>query len=49
MRIEYLHASKYGNGAMVAQELVRWTRVRPIMIEILQRKGLVEVAKARSR
>src|SRR5215831_21107103 len=30
------------------QELTRWTRVRPMMNEILQRKGLVEVAGARS-
>jgi menaquinone-dependent protoporphyrinogen IX oxidase len=27
------------------EELARWTRVRPIMNEILQRKGLVEVAE----
>ena len=29
------------------QELARWTRVRPIMNEILQRKGLVEVAEGK--
>ena len=29
------------------QELARWTRVRPIMKEILQRKGLVEVAEGK--
>ena len=28
------------------QELAKWTRVRPIMKEILQRKGLVEVAES---
>jgi menaquinone-dependent protoporphyrinogen IX oxidase len=28
------------------QELARWTRVRPVMNEILQRKGLVEVAES---
>ena len=31
------------------QELARWTRVRPIMNEILQRKGLVEVAEGKVR
>ena len=29
------------------QDLARWTRVRPIMNEILQRKGLAEVAEGR--
>ena len=29
------------------QELARWTRVRPIMNEVLQRKGLVEVAEGK--
>jgi len=29
------------------QQLARWTRVRPIMNEILQRKGLVEVAEGK--
>ena len=29
------------------QELAGWTRVRPIMNEILQRKGLVEVAEGK--
>src|SRR3974390_2210145 len=29
------------------EELAKWTRVRPIMNEILQRKGLVEVAEGR--
>jgi len=29
------------------QELAKWTRVRPIMNEILQRKGLAEVAECR--
>jgi len=29
------------------QQLAKWTRVRPIMNEILQGKGLVEVAEAR--
>jgi len=28
------------------QELAKWTRVRPIMKEILERKGLVEVAES---
>ena len=28
------------------QELAKWTRVRPVMNEILQRKGLVEVAES---
>ena len=28
------------------EELAKWTRVRPIMNEILQRKGLVEVAES---
>jgi hypothetical protein len=31
------------------QQLARWTRVRPIMNEILQRKGLVEVAEGNVR
>jgi sulfite reductase alpha subunit-like flavoprotein len=31
------------------QELARWTRVRPIMNEVLQRKGLVEVAEDKVR
>jgi hypothetical protein len=29
------------------QELAKWTRVRPIMNEILQRKGLAEVAEGK--
>ena len=29
------------------QQLARWTRVRPIMNEILQRKGLAEVAECK--
>lgn len=29
------------------KELAKWTRVRPIMNEILQRKGLVEVAEGK--
>jgi hypothetical protein len=29
------------------EQLAKWTRVRPIMNEILQRKGLVEVAEAK--
>ena len=29
------------------QQLAKWTRVRPIMNEILQRKGLVEVAEGK--
>jgi len=29
------------------QELAKWTRVRPIMNEILQRKGLAEVAECK--
>ena len=29
------------------QQLARWTRVRPIMNEVLQRKGLVEVAEGK--
>jgi len=29
------------------QQLARWTRVRPIMNEILQRKGLAEVAEGK--
>jgi len=29
------------------EELAKWTRVRPIMNEILQRKGLVEVAEGK--
>ena len=29
------------------EEMAKWTRVRPIMNEILQRKGLVEVAEAK--
>jgi hypothetical protein len=29
------------------EELAKWTRVRPIMNQILQRKGLVEVAEDR--
>ena len=85
MKIQYLHASKFGNGAAVAaefqkqmaaqgvvveihhirqarpaepepadrktgrvpteEELARWQRVRPIMNEILQGKGLVKVAE----
>jgi hypothetical protein len=31
------------------QELDTWTRVRPIMNEILQSKGLVEVAEGKVR
>jgi menaquinone-dependent protoporphyrinogen IX oxidase len=31
------------------QELAKWTRVRPVMNEILQRKGLVEVAESTVR
>src|SRR5262249_10954949 len=31
------------------QDLAKWTRVRPIMNEILQRKGLVEVADGKVR
>ena len=31
------------------QELARWTRARPIMNEILQRKGLTEVAEDKVR
>jgi hypothetical protein len=31
------------------QELDKWTRVRPIMNEILQRKGLAEVAEGKIR
>ena len=52
MKIQYLHASRFGNGAIVAaevempteEELARWQRVRPIMNEILGSKGLVNVA-----
>ena len=29
------------------QQLAKWTRVRPIMNEVLQRKGLVEVAEGK--
>jgi len=38
-----------GLGGRVPSEedLARWTRVRPIMNEILQRKGLVEVAEGK--
>jgi len=31
------------------EDLAKWTRVRPLMNEILQRKGLVEVAEATVR
>lgn len=31
------------------EQMARWTRVRPIMNEILQRKGLVEVAEGKVR
>src|SRR5262245_5428752 len=31
------------------EDLAKWTRVRPVMSEILQRKGLVEVAEAMVR
>jgi len=38
-----------GRGGHVPseQELAKWTRVRPIMNEILQRKGLAEVAEGK--
>jgi hypothetical protein len=38
------------DGALVIQGVAhsrQWTRVRPIMNEILQRKGLVEVAEGK--
>lgn len=34
MRIEYLHASKYGNGALVASEFQRQMAARGIIVEI---------------
>ncbi len=68
MKVVYVHASRYGNGARVAdefrsrmanheqpddktgvvpteEEICRFQHVRPIMIEILQHKGLVKVAE----
>ena len=57
MRIEYFHASKYGNGAKVAEEfkkqmptdeeMARWQRVIPIMNELLQEKGLFKAAEGK--
>lgn len=34
MRIEYLHASKYGNGAMVAEEFSNQMAARGVTVEI---------------
>jgi hypothetical protein len=42
------HPDRAGN-APSEEELGKWTRVRPIMNQILQRKGLVEVAEATVR
>ena len=45
MRIEYLHASKYGNGVMVAEGKVRVTDVKGPLEEGWQHK--VEAFAAR--
>ena len=34
MKIEYLHASKYGNGAMVAEEFKRWVAGKGVTVHI---------------
>jgi hypothetical protein len=34
MRIEYLHASKYGNGAMVAEEFSKVMAAKGVMVEV---------------
>ena len=34
MRIEYLHASKYGNGAMVAEEFTKQMAARGVTVEV---------------
>ena len=34
MRIEYLHASKYGNGAMVAEEFKRQLAAKGVTVEV---------------
>jgi len=40
MKVEYFHASRFGNGAMVAEE-----RVRPVIDELLAPKNLKKVAE----
>ena len=34
MKIEYLHASKYGNGAMVAEEFSKQMAARGVMVDV---------------
>ena len=34
MRIEYLHASKYGNGAMVAEEFTRQMAAKGVAVDV---------------
>jgi menaquinone-dependent protoporphyrinogen IX oxidase len=34
MKIEYLHASKFGNGAMVAAEFARAMAARGVSVEV---------------
>ena len=42
MKIEYRHASKYGNGAKVAAEFDRQMAVRGVTVEIHHIKGPLE-------
>ena len=34
MKIEYLHASKYGNGAMVAEEFSKQMAARGVLVDV---------------
>ena len=34
MKIEYLHASKYGNGAMVAEEFTKQMAARAVTVDV---------------
>jgi flavorubredoxin len=34
MKIEYFHASKYGNGAMVAEEFTRQMATRAVTVNV---------------
>jgi hypothetical protein len=47
MNIEYFHASKYGNGAMVAEEFKKQMAAKEVTVmnQILQEKGLVKVTE----
>jgi hypothetical protein len=45
MRIQYVHASRFGNGAAVARAFAdRFQQVRPVMHDLLRAKGVVPVS-----